>query len=75
MTLICLSDRSPGRYFAANQLKAVLSYIILNYDLKLSEPDVNGGATSERPSNMYVSLAVLPPVGGTILLKKRAVAE
>ena len=61
---------SPGRYFAASQLKAVLSYIILNYDLKLSEPNANGGA--ERPPNMYVSLAVLPPMGGTVLLRKRA---
>ncbi|KAM5540077.1 hypothetical protein V8D89_006217 [Ganoderma adspersum] len=62
----------PGRYFAASQLKAVLSYIILNYDLKLSEPVNNGGV--ERPPNMYVSLAVLPPMGGTVLLRKRAVA-
>ncbi|PIL34366.1 cytochrome P450 [Ganoderma sinense ZZ0214-1] len=62
----------PGRYFAANQLKAVLSYIILNYDLKLSQPETNGGA--ERPPNTYVSLAVLPPMGGTVLLRKRGVA-
>ena len=48
----------------------MLSYIILNYDLKLSEPNTNGGA--ERPPNMYVSLAVLPPMGGTVLLRKRA---
>ncbi|KAI1789139.1 cytochrome P450 [Ganoderma leucocontextum] len=57
----------PGRYFAANQLKAVLSYIILNYDLKLAE-------NLQRPQNMYVSLAVLPPMGGNILLRKRVVA-
>ena len=48
----------------------MLAYIVLNYDLKLSEPNTNGGA--KRPPNMYVSLAVLPPMGGTVLLRKRA---
>ncbi|KAI1789130.1 cytochrome P450 [Ganoderma leucocontextum] len=61
----------PGRFFAANQLKAVLSYIILNYDLKLAEPDIGN---PQRPPNEYVSLVVVPPTGGTILMRKRAAA-
>ena len=28
---------SPGRFFAANELKAMLAYIVLNYDVKLPE--------------------------------------
>ena len=28
---------SPGRFFAANELKAMLAYIILDYDVKLPE--------------------------------------
>ncbi|PIL34357.1 cytochrome P450 [Ganoderma sinense ZZ0214-1] len=59
----------PGRHFASNQLKAVLSHIILNYDLKLPEPECG---TPQRPPNEYLSLAILPPTGGTILVRKRA---
>ena len=28
---------SPGRFFAANELKAMLAYIVLNYDVELPE--------------------------------------
>ncbi|TBU22273.1 cytochrome P450 [Dichomitus squalens] len=62
----------PGRHFAANQLKAVLSYIILNYDFKLTDTE-SCCPRPQRPPNVYVSLAVLPPIGGTIQLRKRAV--
>ncbi|TBU45343.1 cytochrome P450 [Dichomitus squalens] len=61
----------PGRYFAGNQLKAILSHIILNYDLKLSDSK-DDGPRPQRPPNVYLSLAVLPPIGGTIQLRKRA---
>ena len=33
---------SPGRFFAANQLKAILAHIVLNYDLKI-------GGDGKRP--------------------------
>nr|VWP01042.1 Protein transport protein sec31 [Ganoderma boninense] len=62
----------PGRHFASNQLKAVLSHIILNYDLKLPEAE---RGKPRRPPNEYLSLAVLPPTGGTILVRKRAAPE
>ena len=29
---------SPGRFFAANELKLIMAHIILNYDLKLEDP-------------------------------------
>ena len=67
--MVCVK-RSPGRFFASNQLKAVLSYIILNYDLKLPEP-YGGKFNPRRPPNEYLSLAILPPTGGTILVRKR----
>ena len=51
----------------------MLSYIILNYDLKLREPDSDGD-NPQRPPNEYVSIAVSPPPGGTILVRKRTVA-
>ena len=30
---------SPGRFFAVNEMKALLTYILLNYDIKLGQPD------------------------------------
>lgn len=32
---------SPGRFFAANELKAILAYIIMNYDFKLEGDSTN----------------------------------
>ncbi len=29
---------SPGRFFAADELKALLAYIVLNYDIKADDP-------------------------------------
>ncbi|KAI0640703.1 cytochrome P450 [Trametes meyenii] len=54
----------PDRYFAASELKAVVGYIALHYDLKLPD-DV------ERPENMYFGLSMFPALDGKLLFKKR----
>ncbi|KAI1787002.1 cytochrome P450 [Ganoderma leucocontextum] len=54
----------PGRYFAANELKAILAYVILNYDLKL-------GGDGSRPPDVSVGAAVVPAPHGRVLFKKR----
>nr|VWO99889.1 Uncharacterized protein [Ganoderma boninense] len=54
----------PGRFFAANELKALAAYIILNYDLKL-------GGDGKRPANMYYSMNVVPSMSGEVLFRKR----
>ncbi|TBU43931.1 cytochrome P450 [Dichomitus squalens] len=54
----------PGRFFAAIELKAMLAYIVLNYDLKMS----GDGA---RPPNMYIGPTVLPSMNGKILFRRR----
>ncbi|KAI1787001.1 cytochrome P450 [Ganoderma leucocontextum] len=54
----------PGRYFAANTLKAILAHIIVNYDLKL-------GGDGSRPPDRYLVGHVLPAPGGRVLFKKR----
>ena len=59
----CVYD-SPGRFFAANELKAILAYIILNYDLKL-------GGDGKRPANIYYANGIIPAVGGQVLFRKR----
>ncbi|RPD72767.1 cytochrome P450 [Lentinus tigrinus ALCF2SS1-7] len=54
----------PGRFFAANELRAILAYIVLNYDLKL----VGGGP---RPKNFFFAVSLVPPQSGRILVRKR----
>lgn len=52
----------PGRFFAANELKLLLAYMVLNYDI---EP------LAERPAGKIVSEFVLPPLTATIRIKRR----
>ncbi|KAI0640730.1 cytochrome P450 [Trametes meyenii] len=54
----------PGRFFAANELKAMLAYIVLHYDLKL--PD-----GTEPPVNSYDALSVMPAPKGKVMFRKR----
>ncbi|OQD88229.1 hypothetical protein PENANT_c004G01923 [Penicillium antarcticum] len=55
----------PGRFFAANTLKAILSRIILDYDFKV----VGDG----RPANIRVGEHILPSVNSQVLFRKRAI--
>ena len=55
---------SPGRFFAANELKAMLAYIVVNYDIKV---DGDGA----RPPNVYFANTVLPNQRGKIMFRKR----
>ena len=57
---------SPGRFFAASELKAMLAYIVVNYDLKIAG---DGG----RPPNVYILTSVVPSPKGEILFRKRRV--
>ncbi|KAH9897773.1 cytochrome P450 [Cubamyces lactineus] len=52
----------PGRFFVANEIKSLLSYLLLNYDFKLSD---DGPWT---PS--YYGLDIIPPLG-SLQFKKR----
>ncbi|KAI0741267.1 cytochrome P450 [Daedaleopsis nitida] len=54
----------PGRFFAANELKAMLAYIVLNYDLKIAD----GG---ERPKNIHYGPNVIPSFTGEVSFRKR----
>ncbi|EJF60342.1 cytochrome P450 [Dichomitus squalens LYAD-421 SS1] len=58
----------PGRFFAATELKALLAYIVVNYDMKVA-----GDGT--RPRNLYFSHAILPSMSGKIMLRKWQVKE
>nr|VWO97080.1 Uncharacterized protein [Ganoderma boninense] len=54
----------PGRFFAVNELKTVVTYILLHYDLKLA-----GDGT--RPKNVYLARNILPDPSGKVLFRKR----
>jgi len=56
----------PGRFFAVNELKAMLAYVLLNYDIKL----VDG---NRRPDNIWVGGACSANPMSDVLLRKRVV--
>ncbi|TBU36871.1 cytochrome P450 [Dichomitus squalens] len=58
----------PGRFFASTELKALLAYIVVNYDLKVA-------GDGKRPRNLYFSHAILPSMSGKIMLRKCLLKE
>lgn len=57
---------SPGRFFAATELKAMMAYIVMNYDIKCEREGV-------RPENVHINLAVIPDLTAKILFRKRQI--
>ncbi|KAI0719015.1 cytochrome P450 monooxygenase [Fomitopsis betulina] len=53
-----------GRWFAAAEVKAILAYILLNYDFKLEKP---GG----RPENLYLGPSILPHPRAKVMFRRR----
>ncbi|CAP96530.1 Pc21g16330 [Penicillium rubens Wisconsin 54-1255] len=58
----------PGRFFAANTLKAILSRIILDYEFKFVK-DLDG----KRPGNLVVGEHILPSMNTEMLFRKRPI--
>ncbi|KAH6706546.1 cytochrome P450 [Leptodontidium sp. MPI-SDFR-AT-0119] len=54
----------PGRFFAATEMKLLLAYIVLNYDVKPFDT---------RPANTFLAGSILPPMKATISVKRRKV--
>nr|VWO94144.1 Cyp51A [Ganoderma boninense] len=54
----------PGRFFAASQMKALLAYIITNYDIKFA-------GDGKRPANANFGLHILPALGDRVLFRAR----
>ncbi|KAH8686129.1 cytochrome P450 [Tricladium varicosporioides] len=52
----------PGRFFAAQEMKLLLAYIILNYDIK---------PLAERPPNQIIAGSILPPMKATMSIRRR----
>ena len=56
----------PGRFLVDFELKMILAYVVLSYDLRF--PESYGGV---RPESKWVSEACFPPSGGKIEVKRR----
>lgn len=54
----------PGRFFAINELKVLLAYIICNYEFKTTD--------GRRPGNFFFGLGVIPNPSAQLLFKARA---
>jgi hypothetical protein len=54
--------RSPGRFFAANQLKLLLAQIMLNYEIE---------SIPERPQNPWINNTVGPPIWSKVRIRRR----
>ena len=55
---------SPGRFFAASEIKAIFAHIVLNYDIKFE----NDGA---RPEDVWFGNAIIPNPTAKVLFRKR----
>ncbi|KAI0132893.1 cytochrome P450 [Xylariales sp. AK1849] len=52
----------PGRFFAASELKLILGYMVMNYDIEMLD---------ERPADIYAGPARLPPMAATVRVRRR----
>ncbi len=57
-------DDSPGRFFAVSELKAMLAYVLLTYDIMV--PDGN------RPQNWEIGIRTLPNMNANVMFRLRS---
>jgi hypothetical protein len=58
---------SPGRFFAVNEIKLMLAYTLMNFDVKSKD--------GKRPPNIELGTAILPDVKAQILYRRRTPSE
>ena len=56
--------RSPGRFFVAYEIKMIVVYLLMNYDIK---------RIPERPKTRWFGATLIPALGAQISLRKRRV--
>lgn len=56
---------SPGRFFVQAELKMIIAYLLMNYDVK---------PLAKRPANKWIGSAVVPPDKETIWVKRKTPA-
>ena len=55
---------SPGRFFAANELKMMLAYVVHSYDVKFEQEGV-------RPANVWFGEICLPHQSAEVMFRRR----
>ncbi|TEB33115.1 cytochrome P450 [Coprinellus micaceus] len=55
----------PGRFFAAQEMKLLVAYFLIHYDLKLENPD------GKRPKNLWLNAFNMPSSNARVLMRKR----
>lgn len=56
---------SPGRFFAANELKSMLAHVVVTYDIKLED-------NATRPRSLHFGTSILVDSCAEVLFRKRA---
>lgn len=57
----------PGRFLLEFELKMILAYLLLNYDIELAEQH-----RGVRPESKWVAEAIMPPLEGKIRVRRRS---
>ena len=60
---LIVSNGSPGRFFAVNEVKSLLAYTLLNYDVMTKD--------GNRPQDQTFQNINMPDMKAEILFKKR----
>ena len=55
----------PGRFFAAQQMKLMLAYLLVNFDMRIGNPG------ERRPKDFWFGLACMPDPRSRILVRRR----
>jgi ent-kaurene oxidase len=58
----------PGRFFASNEIKLILSHMLMMYDFKFSEGQ-------SRPKNLCYEEACYPDPSVSVLMRRRTIPE
>ncbi|GJE97791.1 cytochrome P450 [Phanerochaete sordida] len=54
----------PGRFFAANELKCMMAYVVVNYDVKLEKEGV-------LPKNVHTATSIAPNPEARVFFRRR----
>ena len=57
-------ERSPGRFWAANEMKAMMAYMLTHYDMKMEHD-------GEVPKETWFGFAVIPDRNARMVIRKR----
>ncbi|KAF5332161.1 hypothetical protein D9611_008152 [Ephemerocybe angulata] len=55
----------PGRFFAAQEMKLMMAYLLHHYDMKLDNKD------GSRPKNMWIGMGCVPSQNARVLFRRR----